>query len=263
MGRPFLLAQLSDPHIGAAWTDADPAARLAAAVEAVRSLPQEPDAVVVSGDLTEHATEAEYVRVRELLEPLRQPLYVLPGNHDERGALRRHFDVPGAADEPVHYAADLGPVRLIVLDTTRPGAADGAIDGPQLRWLDGELAAAPDQPTVIALHHPPLVTGVPAWDAFALAAADRGALAEVVGRHPQVRRLVGGHVHRTLTAELAGRPVVTAPSTYVQVRLNFAIREIELSDDPPGLMLHALLEGDLVTHVQPTATVPAAPPRPR
>ena len=251
MPRPFLLAQLSDPHIGGDWADADPVAGLAAAVAEVRSLPAQPDAVLVTGDLADHATDAEYEQVRELLEPLGAPLHVLPGNHDDRRALHRHFGVPGADGEPVQYSADLGPLRLVVLDTTRPGEDPGALDAQRLAWLDAELAAAPELPTLLAMHHPPLVTGIPAWDEVGLAAEDRRALGDVVARHRQVRRIVAGHVHRTITAGLAGRPVTTAASTYVQTRLTFGSDDIELADEPAGFALHAVVDGEVVTHVQP------------
>ncbi|HYY22769.1 MAG TPA: phosphodiesterase [Thermoleophilaceae bacterium] len=251
MSHPFLLVQLSDPHIGAEWeAEGDPVAGLAAAVESVRSMPP-PDAVLVSGDLTDNAGDVEYEQVRELLAPLRAPLYVLPGNHDDRGALRRHFGVPGASGDPVQYSVDLGPLRLVVLDTTRPGEDTGALDAERLGWLDAELAEAPESPTLLAMHHPPLVTGVPAWDELGLPTADRRALGEVLERHGQVRRVVAGHVHRTMTAELAGRSVLTVPSTYVQARLNFGSEQIELADEPAGFALHALLDGELISHVQP------------
>jgi hypothetical protein len=79
MSEVFLLAQLSDPHIGAEWADGDPVAGLAAAVESVASMRRQPDAVLVSGDLADNATDAGYEQVRELLAPLQAPLYVLPG----------------------------------------------------------------------------------------------------------------------------------------------------------------------------------------
>jgi len=101
---------------------------------------RQPDAVLVSGDLADNATDAEYERVRELLAPLRAALYVLPGNHDDRRALRRHFGVPGADGDPVQYAVDLGSLRLVVLDTTRPGEDPGALDAERLGWLDAELS---------------------------------------------------------------------------------------------------------------------------
>lgn len=251
--RPFLLAQLSDPHIGADWGIGDPGAGLAAVVEAVHGLPQPPDAVLVSGDLADHAADAEYEQVDRALASIDAPTYVLPGNHDDRGALRRHFGVPGADGDPVQYSVDLGPLRLIVLDTTRPGEDPGALDAERLDWLENELAAAPTSPTLIAMHHPPLVTGVPGWDDFGLAAADRRALGRVVERHPQVRRLVAAHFHRAMTGELAGRPVLTVPSTYVQARPNFASGATEWTAEPSGFALHTFLDGELISHIQPVA----------
>jgi 3',5'-cyclic-AMP phosphodiesterase len=246
-----LLVQLSDPHVGADWGFGDPVAKLAAAVDSVRELVPAPDAVLISGDLADHATDAEYEQVRELAGQLEAPLYVLPGNHDDRRSLRRHFDLGGAGGEPVQYTADVGPLRLVVLDSTRPGEDPGALDADRLAWLEATLAAAPDVPTLLALHHPPLVTGIPAHDMYGLPAADRRALGEVVEAHPQVRRIVAGHVHRTVYAELGGRSVLAAPSTYVQARLELGAEEIRLSDDPAGFVVHALLDGELVSHVQP------------
>jgi 3',5'-cyclic-AMP phosphodiesterase len=248
---PFLLVQLSDPHVGADWGFGDPVAKLAAAVESVRDHVGSPDAVLISGDLAEHGAADEYERVRDLVGRLDAPLYVLPGNHDDRATLRRRFGLPGAGAEPVQYAVELGPLRLVVLDSTRPGEDPGELDADRLAWLEATLAAAPDVPTLLALHHPPVAIGIPAFDAIGLPTADRDALGEVVRAHPQVRGIVAGHVHRSVAAELGGRTVLAAPSTYVQARLDFGAEEIRFSDDPPGFAVHALLDGELVSHVQP------------
>src|SRR4051812_25654406 len=144
MSSPFLLVQLSDFHIGAEWADGDPVASVAAAVEAVRAIAPRPDAVLVSGDLADGGADAEYERVRELLAPLGTPAHVLPGNHDDRAALRRHFGLPGGEADAVCYAVDLGPLRLVVLDSTIPGEDAGALDGGRLEWLKRELGAAPE-----------------------------------------------------------------------------------------------------------------------
>lgn len=253
MKHPFLLAQLSDPHIGAEWGYGDPTSGLAATVESVRSMRPQPDAVLVSGDLADHGGDSEYARVRELLAPLQRPIYVLPGNHDDRRALRRGFGLAGDGAEPVQYAVELGPLRLVVLDSTHPGEDPGALDSERLAWLDAELAAAPERPTMIAMHHPPLVTGIPVWDAIALPSADRRMLADVVARHQQVQQVVAGHVHRTIAGELAGRRVLAAPSTFVQARLDFGATRIEFTSDPPAFAVHAILDGELATYVQPVS----------
>ena len=251
MTSPFLIVQLSDPHIGAEWADGDPVAGLAAAVESVGAMQQQPDVLLVTGDLADRAADAEYELVRELLAPLGAPAYVLPGNHDDRRALRRQFDLPGADAEPVCYSVDLGPLRLVVLDSTVPGEDPGALDSERLAWLEHVLAGSPEQPTLIAMHHPPILTGAPAWDEIGLADRDRQLLGAVVERHRQVRRIVAGHVHRTIAGELAGRSVLTVPSTYVQGRLDFGSRELQLSAEPAGYAVHAVLDGDLISHVQP------------
>jgi 3',5'-cyclic-AMP phosphodiesterase len=236
--------------VGAKWGGCDPVPALAAAVEAVQALRPRPDAVLVSGDLVEHAEDGEYDQVRELLAPIDAPIHVLAGNHDERAALRRHFALPGVKDEPVQYAADLGPLRLVVIDTTRPGEDPGALDEERLSWLDAELQSAPEAPTVLAMHHPPLVTGIPVLDAIGLPAEDRRALAAVVERHPQVRRLVAGHMHRTITAVLAGRAVLAVPSTYMQARLDFLAERLQTVPEPAGFAVHALLDGEVSSHIQ-------------
>jgi Icc protein len=241
--RPFLLAQLSDPHVGATWTDADPADRLEAVVEAVR--PYAPDAVVVTGDIADHAYAREYGLARELLEQIGAPIYALPGNHDDRAALRAAFDLPG--DGPVQYAVDLGPLRLVVLDTTVPGQDRGELDVARLEWLDGALDG---RPAVVAMHHSPIALGIAPWDAIGIPADERAALAAVLERHPRVEAVVGGHIHRPITGELGGRVVLSVPSTYVQARLDFDAAAIVVdSDEPPAFALHALVDGRLVSHV--------------
>lgn len=249
-GAPFLLLQISDTHLGAAWGGTDPDECLRAAVEAVLALPQRADALLVSGDLTDNGTPAEYARVQELLEPLGLEPHVIPGNHDLRGPLREAFGLPGAGDEPASHVADLGPLRLVCLDSTIPGAEGGALDEGRIEWLEAALDEDRKTPTVIALHHPPLATEIPTFERIGLAPYSQAALAAVVGRHPQVVRLVAGHVHRTIVSELAGRAVLTVPSIYLQAALDFEAPKLEMRADPPGFALHALRDGELSSHVQ-------------
>lgn len=251
MSKPFLVLQLSDLHIGAVHNELDAAVALAAAIDAVEALPDSPDVVVISGDLTHQGSDAEYEVLVAMLARLRAPTYVLPGNHDNRDRLRRYFGLGGAPGAPLQQAVDLGPLRLLTLDSTSPGRDGGRLDAERLEWLERALSDAPSQPTLLAVHHPPLITGVAPWDAIGLPEADREALGKAIERHPQVLRIVAGHMHRTVVAELAGRAVLAVPSTYLQGRLEFTGPEFVLDVEPPGFAIHALVGGQLISHIQP------------
>ncbi|TMK58034.1 MAG: phosphodiesterase [Actinobacteria bacterium] len=249
MPKPPLIVQLSDIHIGGSEDGKDPMPRVEAVIEAVRSLPNAPDAVLVSGDLTDHGTAKEYEVIRAMLGRLELPLYVLPGNHDDRGRLRATFDLPGEGEEPIRYSVDVGELRVVLLDSNVPGRDPGAYDDERLSWLDAELAAEPERPTLLAVHHTPLATGILEWDAINLEVRDREALGAVVARHPQLRAIVGGHLHRVAVSALGGCPVLSAPSAYLQVRPNFERDEVTWID-PPGFAIHALRDGELTSQVE-------------
>jgi Icc protein len=249
MPKPVLLVQISDLHLGGNENGVDPVPRLEAVIEAIRALPNQADAVLVSGDLTHDGGPEEYRLARDLLERLESPLHVLPGNHDDRALLREAFDLPGVGDEPIDYTADVGELRLVLLDSNVPGQDPGAFDPEQLRWLDRELGAGGERPTLLALHHSPMPTAVQEWDGINMPVEEREALAEVVGRHPHLRAIVGGHLHRIAASTLAGCPVISAPSTYFQARPDFESEGVDFVD-PPGFAIHALLDGELSSQVE-------------
>jgi Icc protein len=252
--KPVLLAQLSDLHLGAAWEGVDPEPRLERAIEAILGLPNQVDAVLVSGDVTADGKPEECLAARRLLERFEVPVHVLPGNHDDRRSLREAFELPGEGDAPIDYTAEVGALRLVVLDSNVPGQDPGAFDSEQLVWLDEELGKETERPTLLAMHHPPLATGVPEWDAINLVPSEREALAGIVARHQQVRAIVGGHLHRVMASALAGSPVISVPSTYLQVLPDYDPRDFEGEDviwtGPPGFALHALLDGELSSQVE-------------
>jgi 3',5'-cyclic AMP phosphodiesterase CpdA len=248
--RPFLLLQLTDLHIGASSAMADPAAGLEDAVRAIAALPTAVDSILISGDLTDHGLDSEYEQVAEIVGRLGAPVHVLPGNHDDRDRLRRRFAVPGGSGTTLQYSVNLGPMLLVALDTTVPGSDAGELGAEQLAWLDRELSESPGAPTLIAMHHPPFLTAMPAFDRIGLPAADRRGLEEIVARHPQVQALVAGHVHRLISARVAGRPSWTAPGTYLHALLRFGSGQLEFAPEPRGFVVHALLDGELVSHVE-------------
>jgi 3',5'-cyclic AMP phosphodiesterase CpdA len=253
---PFTVVQLTDPHIGASWSE-DPAGALAAAVAAVGAVPPAPpDAVIVSGDVANTPSDAEYQRARTVLDGLQAPLYVIPGNHDDPERLRRYFPTPPTDRAGVGYVAELGPVRLVALDTTIPEQDGGRLDSARLSWLDEVFTDDRATPTLLAMHHPPLLTGIRTMDSMAIPAEEREALAETLSRHRQVQLIVAGHVHRAVVGDLAGIRVLAMPSTDMQLALEFDAEEMRFVREPPCFAVHALVDGRLVSHIQPVVSPP-------
>jgi len=251
LSAPTILAQITDPHIRLD-DDALSAAALSSAVDAVLGLATPPDAVIVTGDLVDHSGQAEYALVSELLAPFDVPVHVLAGNHDDRDFVRAAFPVdaaePGA---PYRYPTTVGGLAVIGFDTTIPGHVEGVIEEEGIAWLDGQLAARPEAPTVLAMHHPPIATGNRAIDWIGLGESDRTRLGGLLARHPHVQRVICGHVHATVLDTLAGCPVVACAGTGYQ--LPFAIpggEDLELVAGPGAIALHVLADGALTTHVR-------------
>ena len=253
--KRFLLAQVSDMHIKAggklSYRVVDTEASLARCVARLNSLPQRPDAVLFTGDLTDFGRPEEYENLRRLLAPLAMPVFLMPGNHDEPANLRAAF--PSHAylrqgERFVDYAIDDFPLRIVALDSTVPREGGGAIRDSQLAWLDATLAAAPRKPTIVALHHPPFATGIGHMDRQGLASP--AALESVIARHPQVERVVAGHLHRNIVARFGGTIASTAPSPSHQVALDLADDAASrFVMEPPGFQLHLWREGGgVVSH---------------
>ena len=250
----MLLCQISDLHIKPdrklAYRKVDTATMLERCVARILALPQVPDVVIATGDLVDFGTEAEYRLLRGLLAPLTMPLYLLPGNHDAREGLRAVFDDHAYLRQwaPfVQYAIDDHPLRIVALDTVVPGQGGGALCAERLAWLERTLAAQPWRPTVVALHHPPFAIGIGHMDRVGLAGIDD--LAEVIARHPQVERLIAGHLHRPIVARFAGTVATVCPSPAHQVALDL---DPQAPDDfvmePPAFQLHRWDGRTLVTH---------------
>ncbi|AQG98168.1 phosphodiesterase [Burkholderia sp. KK1] len=253
----MLLAQISDLHITPPGTLAygrvDTAAFLARAIGVLNALDPRPDTVLVTGDLVDAGGIDEYRHLRTLLDTLEMPWRVLAGNHDDRDNLRAVFgDRPEFAGHEafLQYAFDVGGVRVIALDTLDPGSGAGRLCAARLGWLEAELDASRERPVLIAMHHPPFACGIGFMDDIRLAPDDSRALDALLRRHPNVERIVCGHVHRAITARFGGTIVWCAPSTAHQVALQLKPDGPEaFVMEPPAFGLH-LWRADLglVTH---------------
>jgi 3',5'-cyclic-AMP phosphodiesterase len=214
-----VLVQLSDLHLGPVGYlthGVDPEANLRRVARAIGEQGVVPDAILLTGDLSDTGCAASYELlgrvVADELVPYGCAVLVGVGNHDHRGTFRQvYLGEPDARDdEPYHHVHDLDGVRLVMCDSYRAGAVTGRLGDTQLAWLDEQLAERGDRAAVVAVHHPSVRRGIPKRHEYLL--EDRDRFAEVLARH-DVGAVLCGHSHVATAGVFAGTLHVAAPST--------------------------------------------------
>jgi len=240
----MLIAHISDTHIEGwgrkTFGIAPMAENLARCVDHINGLVPQPDLVLVTGDITNHGSREAMERAASILRDLRAPFYVIPGNHDRRDVLADVFGptaCPTESTEFINYVIEGPDLRLITVDSTVPGAPGGEICEERAAWLDRRLSERPDQPTVIFMHHPPVRFHVPETDMDGFEGMDR--FWQVVGKHPQVVRILAGHIHLAALTQWQGVTVSTAPSMGMRLTLDLTLEHpSEYILDDPAFQLH-------------------------
>ncbi|MCB1359483.1 MAG: phosphodiesterase [Maritimibacter sp.] len=248
---------LSDIHLvpeGRRIIGIDPVERVRLALDHCARVHPDLDRILFLGDLAHHGAPEEYARLRDLLADQRVPVTYLLGNHDRREAFRAVF--PQAPVDPagfVQSVTELGRWRLIALDTLDGppyGARNhaGRLCPARLDWLRRQLEAGRDRPTLLALHHPVAPTGFPAMDAYAL--RDPGRLLAILDDHPQVRHLLIGHIHRTISGSVRGHSYTVFKSTAHQMPMDLVGDDEHASTREPGAYGLVLLGAEVVVHTE-------------
>lgn len=210
MDSNLVIAQISDTHVR---TDDEgvSAAQLRRALDGAKEY--NADVILITGDLVNDEREDEYALFAAAIADAPAPVYVLPGNHDDRdrmrAALPRHSYL--AASGHLSFVLDAYPVRIVALDQICPGETHGELTAELAHWLGATLAAAPATPTLVALHHPPFLTHDLLFDRIGLRGSE--AFATIMKAHPQVVRVICGHHHRVAMGQVAHVPTMVAPST--------------------------------------------------
>ncbi|PBP94922.1 phosphodiesterase [Pseudomonas congelans] len=254
----MLIAHISDTHVrprGQLYQSVvDSNAMLAAAVDTINALDPAPDLILFSGDLVDEGRPEEYAMARELLQPLRQKLLMIPGNHDHRQNLRDAFPEHDyfINDQDCSFVySGSAPLRIIGLDISVPEQHHGDMTDTATQWLGRTLAQEPHKPTLIMMHQPPFSSGIPYIDAYRCERGER--LAEVVCRYPAIERIVCGHIHRFMQLRFGGTLMCTAPSTTTAIALRLHAEAADASYvEPPALLLHHWkADTGLITHWVP------------
>ncbi|WP_138935279.1 phosphodiesterase [Roseovarius arcticus] len=254
--------QITDTHIvpegQLAYGKSDTAAALREAIATVNGVLPRLDPVecaIITGDLTDFGTCAEYERLKATMADLDLPYMAIPGNHDARDTMRAAF-----ADEawmpdvgPIQWSRDFGEFMLIGLDTLVEGSHHGILSDEGFAFLDAALAAANGQPVVVATHHPWMHSGVIAMDTNNL--RNGGALLARLEAYPGSARMISGHVHRTLTTQIGRVTCQIAPAPCHAVHLSHLPTSVNsLIMEPGGVTLwqwHNAPQPCLVSNVIP------------
>lgn len=254
------IAQITDLHV---TTEKDPLNqkrnedRLRQVMKAIHALRPRPVAIIASGDLVDRGELEEYLELKRLMAESEIPVYYAMGNHDAREPFLEVFSGVGAQTDEngfVQYVADFGDMRLVVCDTLG-GPNHGEYDEARAAWLARTLDEAPERPTAVVLHHPPILSGIQWMD------PDPDSpwilkLHEVLKGREQVQVLMCGHIHRAFNGVFAGHTLSAAPATSIQLTLDLTEVDMHVPDgreilveEPPGYALLMSNGGHLTTHV--------------
>lgn len=248
----MFLAQISDTHILSPEVDhPSQALRPQWLRQCVADINrQQPDAVIFTGDTVQHGWQDEYEILRNCLESLEVPVYLVPGNRDVAAELRKAFadkSFLSGPNEFLQYVIEDHDVRLVGLDSTSPGERKGHFCERRRAWLDAVLSAQPERPTVLFVHHPPFDVGDHYVGGYRID-ADAAGLEAVVSRHAQVEALICGHVHWPIEAEWAGTRARIMPSVAVDLRKG--VDEEAAGGQPVYMLHHWSPEGGLDSRMQ-------------
>ena len=203
----FNFLQLSDSHIGfAKAANPDARATFREAIAKVLALPQKPDFIIHTGDITQLSRDDEFDDAEQMLRETGIPLFFVPGEHDmldpdggkafldrfgkgARGSGWFSFDHRG-----VHF------VGLVNVADLKPGGM-GNLGAEQLLWLQRDLAGLSSSTPIVVFAHIPLWTVYAEWgwgtddSEQALRLLKRfGSVTVLNGHIHQITQKVDGHI---------------------------------------------------------------------
>lgn len=252
----MLIAQITDIHLG--FDPDNPVEfnrkRLDQVLRHLNDGPNRPDLLIATGDLTEHGDAASYKRLANALSVCSFPVHMCLGNHDIRANFRAQFPEVPVENGFVQYALEIGDIRILMLDTLEEGRHGGAYCETRAEWLRATLAQDRDTPTIIVMHHPPVEVGI-AWMNTHPEEQWVGNFTRAIEDVANIKGIICGHVHRSITVPWRGTAVAICSSTAPQVALDLNPIDPEKPDnrpmiiaDQPAYALHFWNGRELVSH---------------
>lgn len=161
------------------------------------------DLVVMNGDLTNEGSDAELINVKSILDGIRHPLVVLPGNHElnwSQSATKTFFDLWGndrfvtEVDSLIVVGISCGPYMKM---------GDGHIKQEDFHWLDKTLAerVKPGM-RVLSFNHYPLQADLDNWMEYVNVLSAYPVIGHINGHYHTWKQYKGGDIPCVMTRAL-------------------------------------------------------------
>lgn len=228
---PVRIVQLSDLHLFANQKSellgVNTAISYQAVVELLKKDSVIPQAILLTGDLSQDESEQAYLNLGKVIQQVKVPVYWIPGNHDSNQLLTSIFPQNNISNVK-HILFDHW--QIILLNSQREGRVEGYLSGEQLNFMQECLNRYPEHFAIIALHHQPLPVGSAWIDRMGLTNAE--IFWETIKPHSQIKTILFGHVHQESDNQKNGVACYSVPSTCFQFKTNS--EKFALENIPPG-----------------------------
>lgn len=186
------------------------------------------DFVVLTGDLVADSPETNLREVRKILDGMRVPYYVVPGNHDvptrkshdaggKTGSASFSDVFEGRGPQGGRSFWSVDPKKgwhLVGLDSTICGTWRGRIGVEQLRWLEQDLLENVGKRTIVLSHHGLIAhhpwDGQGSWKGYMAENADE--VRGILERYRDVILVVTGHHHWCAHRSWNGIEYISSPA---------------------------------------------------
>lgn len=163
----FHFVQISDSHIGFNKpANQDVNATLQAALDRINQLPEHPEFLIHTGDLTHMAKPSEYDTLDQLLKSARtSQIFYVPGEHDTAGDdgklyLQRYGKGTKGSG---WYSFDHRGIHFVGLNNAAQLEGLGHLGDEQIKWLKDDLSAVSSSAPIVVFAHIPLWSVYPQW----------------------------------------------------------------------------------------------------
>lgn len=204
------IAQISDLHLVDSgellYDERDTSVHFSHVTEELNRIKPAVDLVLMTGDLVDHPKIENYMQLKNIASRLQAPYYVLPGNHDDPQMMINIFKEGGHYPDtgPTRqYAIECGNIQILMLNSHHDHTELADYNGEKVKWLKEALEKC-QKPTMLAIHHPPMITGIPYVD---MAGDWFKPIADLINEHSHVELIICGHAHCDLVGMISGVPV--------------------------------------------------------